>query len=48
MDFGDTLSAWGTHNHATNGPYNFELPIIAWENIVRIGISGELDGGELE
>ncbi len=48
LDFADKLGAWGTHNHATNGRRNSELPNIARENMVWIGITGWVDGGELE
>ena len=48
LDFADSLGAWGTHNHATNGRRNSELPNIARENMVWIGITGWVDGGELE
>ena len=48
LDFADKLGAWGTHNHATNGRRNSELPNIAQENMVWIGITGRVDGGELE
>lgn len=48
LDFADKLGAWGTHNHATNGRRNSELPNITRENMVWVGITGWVDGGELE
>jgi agmatinase len=47
LDFADRLGAWGTHNHATNGRRNSELPNIERSNMVWIGITGWVDGDEL-
>ncbi len=47
LDFADRLGAWGTHNHATNGRRNAELPNIERSNMVWIGITGWVDGDEL-
>lgn len=47
LDFADRLGAWGTHNHATNGRRNSELPNIERANMVWIGITGWVDGDEL-
>jgi arginase family enzyme len=47
LDFADRLGAWGSHNHATNGRRNSELPNIERSNMVWIGITGWVDGDEL-
>ncbi len=47
LDFADRLGAWGTHNHATNGRRNSELPNIERANMVWIGVTGWVDGDEL-
>lgn len=47
LDFADRLGAWGSHNHATNGRRNSELPNIERANMVWIGITGWVDGDEL-
>lgn len=47
LDFADRLGAWGTHNHATNGRRNSELPNIERSNMVWIGITGWVDADEL-
>ena len=48
LDFSDRLGAWGHFNHATNGRRISELPNIVKENMVWIGITGWVSGGELE
>ncbi len=48
LDFSDRLGAWGTHNHATNARRIFEIPNLIQENMVWIGITGWVDGGDLE
>jgi arginase family enzyme len=48
LDFTDRLGAWGTHNHATNGRRISEFSNILQANMVWIGISGWVDGSELE
>jgi arginase family enzyme len=48
LDFTDRLGAWGTHNHATNGRRISEFSNIVQANMVWIGISGWVDGSELE
>ena len=48
LDFSDRLGAWGHLNHATNGRRNSELPNIIRENMVWIGVTGWVSGGELE
>ena len=47
LDFADRLGAWGTHNHATNARRISELDNIIPANMVWIGVSGWVDGGEL-
>jgi len=48
LDFSDRLGAWGHFNHATNGRRISELPNVVQENMVWIGVSGWVSGGELE
>ena len=48
LDFSDRLGAWGTHNHATNARRIFEIPNLIQENMVWVGITGWVDGGDLE
>jgi len=48
LDFTNRLGAWGTHNHATNGRRISEFTNIIQPNMVWIGISGWIDGGEYE
>jgi arginase family enzyme len=47
LDFSDRLGAWGHFNHATNGRRVSELPNIVRENMVWIGVTGWVSGGEL-
>jgi len=47
LDFGDQLGAWGRYNHATNARRVSELPNIARENMVWIGITGWVDGTDV-
>ena len=47
LDFSDCLGAWGTRNHATNARRISELPNIDVANMVWIGITGWVDGGDL-
>ena len=47
LDFSDRLGAWGTHNHATNARRISELPNVDVANMVWIGITGWVDGGDL-
>lgn len=47
LDFGDQLGAWGPFNHATNARRVSELPNIARENMVWIGITGWVDGADV-
>ena len=47
LDFSDRLGAWGSHNHATNARRISELPNIDVSNMVWIGITGWVDGGDL-
>lgn len=47
LDFGDQLGAWGRFNHATNARRVSELPNIARENMVWIGITGWVDGADV-
>lgn len=47
LDFGDQLGAWGRFNHATNARRVSELPNIARENMVWIGIAGWVDGTDV-
>ena len=47
LDFSDRLGAWGHFNHATNGRRISELPNVVQENMVWIGVSGWVSGGEL-
>jgi agmatinase len=48
LDFSDKLGAWGTHNHATNARRVAELPNVIVANMVWIGVTGWVDGGDLE
>ncbi len=48
LDFSDRLGSWGSHNHATNARRISELPNVALGNMAWIGISGWVDGGDLE
>lgn len=48
LDFSDTLGSWGSHNHATNARRISELPNLSLGNMAWIGISGWVDGGDLE
>lgn len=48
LDFSDRLGAWGTHNHATNARRISELPNVEVSNMVWIGITGWVDGGDLD
>ena len=48
LDFSDKLGAWGTHNHATNARRVSELPNVLVANMVWIGVTGWVDGGDLE
>ena len=48
LDFSDTAGAWGALNHATNGRRISELPNIVRANMVWIGVTGWVDGGDLE
>ena len=47
LDFSDRLGAWGSHNHATNARRISELPNTDVSNMVWVGITGWVDGGEL-
>ncbi|MCP4193736.1 MAG: hypothetical protein GY768_24250 [Planctomycetaceae bacterium] len=47
LDFSDRLGAWGHFNHATNGRRISELPNVVRENMVWIGVTGWVSGGEL-
>jgi arginase family enzyme len=47
LDFSDRLGAWGSHNHATNARRISELPNIDVSNMVWVGITGWVDGGDL-
>ena len=47
LDFSDRLGAWGKFNHATNARRISELPNVDVRNMVWIGISGWVDGGDL-
>ena len=47
LDFSDQLGAWGSHNHATNARRISELPNIDVSNMVWVGITGWVDGGDL-
>ena len=48
LDFTNRLGAWGKYNHATNGQRITEVSNIIQANMVWIGISGWIDGGEYE
>ena len=48
LDFSDKLGAWGGFNHATNGRRISELPNVVQANMVWIGVTGWVDGGDLE
>jgi arginase family enzyme len=48
LDFSDRLGAWGSYNHATNARRISELPNVDISSMAWIGISGWVDGGELE
>ena len=48
LDFSDKLGAWGRFNHATNGRRVSELPNVVPANMVWIGVTGWVDGGDLE
>lgn len=48
LDFSERLGSWGTHNHATNARRISELPNIRLKNMAWIGISGWVDGGDLQ
>ena len=47
LDFSDRLGAWGGHNHATNARRISELPNVDVANMVWVGITGWVDGGDL-
>ncbi len=47
LDFSDRLGSWGSHNHATNARRISELPNVDLSAMAWIGISGWVDGGDL-
>lgn len=47
LDYGDRLGAWGRYNHATNARRVAELPNIARDGMVWIGITGWVDGADV-